>query len=45
MAYNFDFSSSNYGGGGVAVYIHYAMTSATSGDVDWDVAFEKIRET
>ena len=31
-----------YGGGGVTVYIHYAMTSATSGDVDWDVAFERI---
>ena len=31
-----------YGGGGVTVYIHYAMTSATSGDIDWDVAFERI---
>jgi len=27
---------------GVTVYIHYAMTSATSGDIDWDVAFERI---
>lgn len=27
---------------GVTVYIHYAMSSATSGDVDWDVAFERI---
>lgn len=33
---------SYYGGGGVTVYIHYAMTSATSGDIDWDVAFERI---
>jgi hypothetical protein len=34
----------HYGGGGVTVYLHYAMTSATSGDVDWDVAFERIGE-
>lgn len=32
----------NYGGGGVTVYIHYAMSSATAGDIDWDVAFERI---
>lgn len=32
----------HYGGGGIAVYLHYAMSSATSGDVDWDVAFERI---
>lgn len=32
----------SYAGGGVTVYLHYAMTSATSGDVDWDVAFERI---
>lgn len=32
----------HYGGGGVTVYIHYAMTSATSGDIDWDIAFERI---
>jgi hypothetical protein len=32
----------HYDGGGVTVYIHYAMTSATSGDIDWDVAFERI---
>lgn len=31
-----------YDGGGVTVYLHYAMSSATSGDVDWDVAFERI---
>ncbi len=32
----------NYGGGGVTVYLHYAMSAATTGDVDWDVAFERI---
>ncbi len=32
----------HYGGGGVTVYLHYAMTSATSGDIDWDVSFERI---
>ena len=32
----------HYDGGGVTVYIHYSMTSATSGDIDWDVAFERI---
>jgi len=32
----------HYGGGGVTAYIHYAMSSATSGDVDWDAAFERI---
>jgi hypothetical protein len=31
-----------YAGGGVTVYIHYAMSSATSGDIDWDAAFERI---
>ena len=32
----------NYGGGGLTVHIHYAMSSATSGDIDWDVSFERI---
>ena len=32
----------HYAGGGVTAYLHYAMTSATSGTVDWDVAFERI---
>jgi len=27
---------------GVTVYLHYSMTSATSGTVDWDVSFERI---
>lgn len=33
----------NYAGTtGVTVYLHYAMSTAESGDVDWDVAFERI---
>jgi hypothetical protein len=32
----------NYGGGGVTIYIHYAMSSATSGNIDWDASFERI---
>ena len=32
----------NYDGGGITVYLHYAMSSAVSGDIDWDVAFERI---
>ena len=32
----------NYAGSGLTVYLHYAMTSATSGDIDWDVSFERI---
>lgn len=33
----------NYAGTtGVTVYIHYAMSTATSGDIDWDAAFELI---
>lgn len=32
----------NYAGGGVTVYLHYAMSSATSGDVVLTGAFERI---
>lgn len=32
----------HYGGGGVTIYLHYAMTSAEANTVDWDVAFERI---
>ena len=32
----------SYGGGGITVYIHYALTSAITLTVDWDVAWERI---
>jgi len=32
----------NYGGGGLTAYIHYSMSSAVSGDIDWDIALERI---
>ena len=32
----------HYGGGAVTVYLHYAMSSANTGDTDWDLAFERI---
>jgi len=32
----------HYDGGGVMVRLYYAMTSAESGTIDWDVAFERI---
>ena len=35
----------HYAGGGVTVYLYYCMTSATTGDVDWDVAFERLEDT
>ncbi len=34
----------NYAGSGVTAYAHIAMSSATSGDVDVDGAFERIGE-
>lgn len=32
----------HYDGGGITVYLHYSMTSATTGDIDWDVELERI---
>jgi len=32
----------NYGGSGLTVYIHYAMSSAVADTIDWDAAFERI---
>lgn len=34
----------NYAGGGLTVYIHYAMTSATTNAVGWQVAFERVSD-
>lgn len=32
----------HYGGGGVTVYLHYAMSSATANDIKLETAFERI---
>lgn len=35
----------HYGGGGVTLYVHYAMTSATSGGVVWQAAIERVSDS
>lgn len=35
----------NYAGGGITVYLHYSMSSATSGNVVWQVSFERIGDS
>lgn len=32
----------NYAGGGITAYVHYAMTSATTGKVRWEASIERI---
>lgn len=32
----------NYAGGGITVYIHYAMTSDVTNKVRWEAAFERV---
>lgn len=36
---------SHYAGGGVTIKIHYAMTSATSGNVIWQTAIERVSDS
>ena len=32
----------SYAGGGLTVYLHYAMATAVADTIDWDAAFERI---
>lgn len=36
---------SHYAGGGITIKIHYAMTSATSGNVIWQTAIERVSDS
>jgi hypothetical protein len=35
----------NYSGGGITVYVHAALTSATTGTLGWDVTFERVSDS
>lgn len=37
-----DIMPRNYGGGGITVYLHYAMTSAVADDIKLETYFERI---
>jgi hypothetical protein len=34
----------HYGGGGITVYVHAMLTSATTGTLGWDVSFERMSD-
>lgn len=40
-----DVMPQHYAAGGVTVFIHYSMSSATSNDIDWDAAFERVSDS
>lgn len=39
-----DIMPRNYSGGGVTAYVHWMATSATTGNIGWDVAFERMSD-
>lgn len=41
-AYFEDILPRHYAGGGITVYVHFAMSTATSGTCGWLIAFERI---
>lgn len=35
----------HYAGGGITVYVHASLTSATTGTLGWDVTFERVSDS